>query len=612
MSKWSLNILVVQSDPVQARRVHQLLLDLGHESEVLGSGNVAYERIKTGPPVDLLVTELSLPGRDGLTLVAELRKRFSMKQAAAVVITSSPGLVPQAQRLVHSLGIEAVLLTRSPAVETLAALKKALEGKGRDTKLVPHSPDLLHKAAPAVAASPRRVASIHLAMDLPQDEALERMVQEVAECFGMTGALLSLLPDYHSVLALHWRSKDLKLPPMAPADWDFMAPRSDAGVLKPLMVADARNSFTLKSQPIIKAGALGSFASLPLATSEGKPVGFLSVFDLKARSLNTEEHDLLAALAKRAGREIAANAMLHDMRNELAAQWQLAMDRESLMGMLRGVLEALHLGVLLQDPQGKTLLANSRLADLMGQDPAWLKRLDDQGFYEAFLALLDVPEGYAAAAPSPGRAPLSLERVLETKRPRRQVLRWTALPIHTEEGDLQLQLWEEITAEVDLQAQRAGLVTLDPLTELLNRRGAEEELQRETARAKRNKRPYSLLRIYVHELKAINQKHGYADGDLMLQAVGVCLRKSLRLPDRPCRWSGSHFFVILPETPHGDGLLVAARIRDAVAALDLGFAIAVSIGVSNSAAHHSASACLAVAEVKLEVARKQGPGTVVG
>jgi hypothetical protein len=163
------------------------------------------------------------------------------------------------------------------------------------------------------------------------------------------------------------------------------------------------------------------------------------------------------------------------------------------------VLQSLHLGVLLHDSEGKVVFANARLAEMWGMDEKTLAKLSPGRFHERISGLFARPEGYLAGLPDLDAGPFEAEQMLEPQRPRRQVLRWTALPIRTDDGLLQLQLWEEITAEVDLQAQRAGLVAMDALTELLNRRGAEEELLRETARAKRNKRPYTLLRIYMHD-----------------------------------------------------------------------------------------------------------------
>jgi len=614
MNDKPITILVVQAGETQSRRLHDMLSDLGKQSEILADGDAAFERIQSGKPIDLLITELSLQGRDGLTLVAELRKRWPKRQAAAMVVTAFPALLPQAERAAPSLGIDSVLLTRSPAVDTVGALKRALHSVERaaTVALAPPSKEAFSKAAPLQTVGlSRRVASIHISVELAQEEALEKLVTSAAEAFAMTGVLVRLEGAGAGSAALCWRGPTA-VPAAASPEWSPFSPLLEA---KPrtLLVSDARGSAPHRALGLVKLGLVGAFASVPLLGSDDRPLGWMCILDQKARPIGfgTEERELLEALAKRLGRELAANAMLNAMRQDIAAQWQMAMDREAHHSMLRSLLEALHLGVLLQGRDGKPVFANTRLSELTGIEAGALKAMDAGAFHQAFKELVNSPEQYWAGLPPLGEEPFSLNRVVETRLPRRQVLRWTAHPISAEEGPLQLNLWQDITAEVDLQAQRAGLVTLDLLTELLNRRGAEEELLREAARSKRTRRPYTLLRIFVHGLVEANRDHGHAVGDMALQAVGTCLRKYLRLPDRPARWRGREFMAILPETKEADGRIVAARVRDAVAGLDLGFPLAVCTGVSDSVAHPDPEKCLEAATTNMESARSQGPGFIL-
>lgn len=604
------NILIVQADMIQARRIHDLLFDLGHESEMLTDGNAAFSRIRLGSQLHLLVTELSLNNRDGLGLVTELRKRWTKKQAGAVVVTAFPGLMAQAQRTAPSMGIDAVLNTKASAMEILAALKKSLQDK--EGKLAPGlaPPEAAVKATAAgVSNLAKAVAVIQLDVDLPLNKALDKLAFEATKAFEMTGVLLRLRPDFFEAAAFDWTGL-LGIPAANTTAWDFLEPRSDQGVSKSLLVGDTRASFTLKSQELVRAGYVGAFASVPLADG-GKLLGFLCLIDEKVHPFSYEERDLLEGLAKRLSREIAMNVMVNQMRENIAAQWQISTDREAHMALLGNVLEALHLGVLIQDQAGKTVFANSRLAEITGQDVPALTRMDAKAFHQAFKKLVDRPEDYEAVVKSLGSAPFKLDRVLETKLPRRQILHWTAMPVEGAEAPLQLHLWEDITSDVDLQAQRAGLASQDPLTELLNRRGAEEELSREAERSRRNKRPYALLRLFLQGLDEVNRSEGFTSGDMALQAMGVCLRKCLRLPDRAARWKGREFMVILPETPDKQAHLVAGRIRDAVAKLDLGYPLSVCGGVACSEAFESAAQCLASADARMEAARAQGPGVIL-
>lgn len=67
-------ILVVEDSPDQAALVVALLEGAGHEARLAGGGEAALERIRKVRP-DLMITDLVMPGMDGLTLVGEVRKR---------------------------------------------------------------------------------------------------------------------------------------------------------------------------------------------------------------------------------------------------------------------------------------------------------------------------------------------------------------------------------------------------------------------------------------------------------------------------------------------------------------------------------------------------------
>lgn len=606
MNQKSLNLLVV-GDQVQSRRVHDLLFDLGHNCQIVTNGDEAFELVRGGPALHLLVTELSLPGRDGLSLVTELRKRWTKKQAAAVVITAFPGLAANAERLASTLGIEAVLLSKASALEISSTLEKALKGKDDKVALAPMSPDAFNRA-PSLQTSnlSRHVAAVHAAihfdLKLPREKALEKLVADAAEIFEMTGALVRLGPEFQDAAALYLRRLP-GAPSPADAAWDFVAPLSAGGLSKLLAVSDTRASVTLKSQDLVKSGFVGAFASAPIVGEDGKSFGFLCLFDSGARLLSFEERDSLEALGKRLGREIGANAIIDEMRQNMAEQGQLAARQKFAVALLRNVLQALHLGVLLHGGDGKSLFTNKRLAEITGWDLDRLRGMDARAFHRDFKDLLEEPNAYEACAENLTRHSASVDLVVETRHPRRQVLRWTALPVEGPEGAFHMNLWEDITSEVDLQAQRAGAVTQDALTELLNRSGGEKELAREVKRSRRFKRHYTLMRIRLNGLAELNRSQGFTTADAVLQAAGVCLRRCLRLPDRAASWGGGDFMVLLPETNLAEGGIVAERIRAEFAKLGAGFSPGVSVGLACSDEFDGSAQCLAAADARMEAMR---------
>ena len=108
--------------------------------------------------------------------------------------------------------------------------------------------------------------------------------------------------------------------------------------------------------------------------------------------------------------------------------------------------------------------------------------------------------------------------------------------------------------------------TLDALTGLWNRRGFSERLENEVARHRRYGAPLTLLMIDLDGFKAINDGHGHAAGDSVLQAVGAVMRECVRETDIPARYGGDEFGLILPGVGKTAGYAVAEKLREAVAA----------------------------------------------
>jgi diguanylate cyclase (GGDEF)-like protein len=103
--------------------------------------------------------------------------------------------------------------------------------------------------------------------------------------------------------------------------------------------------------------------------------------------------------------------------------------------------------------------------------------------------------------------------------------------------------------------------TIDPLTGCHNRRGFDEILQMEVARAKRYGRPLSLVLLDIDHFKRINDDFGHEVGDHALQRIGRAVRHTFRNTDSACRYGGEEFALIFPETPKDEGARLAERLR---------------------------------------------------
>ncbi|MDX9973930.1 MAG: GGDEF domain-containing protein [FCB group bacterium] len=106
----------------------------------------------------------------------------------------------------------------------------------------------------------------------------------------------------------------------------------------------------------------------------------------------------------------------------------------------------------------------------------------------------------------------------------------------------------------------------DPLTGLLNRRGAGEIIDRELHRAKRTKRPFVICMADIDHFKKINDTHGHDAGDAVLVNVAQALMKQVRQEDLCARWGGEEFLILLTETELLPALAAGERLRLAVEA----------------------------------------------
>jgi diguanylate cyclase (GGDEF)-like protein len=110
------------------------------------------------------------------------------------------------------------------------------------------------------------------------------------------------------------------------------------------------------------------------------------------------------------------------------------------------------------------------------------------------------------------------------------------------------------------------MVLTDPLTGCVNRRGFDQELARELARATRANTEFSLLALDIDFFKNVNDTRGHMAGDSVLREIGALLKQSRRAGDVVARTGGEEFSIILPDTAPAGAHLVATRLCDAVRA----------------------------------------------
>ena len=129
----------------------------------------------------------------------------------------------------------------------------------------------------------------------------------------------------------------------------------------------------------------------------------------------------------------------------------------------------------------------------------------------------------------------------------------------------------------------------DELTRLLNRRGYQQRLEHELARARRYGAPLSIVLGDLDAFKNLNDVFGHRHGDEALRDFADICRRHLRNPvDFVSRVGGEEFAIVLPDTPESGAILAAERIRRAVSdtlRTPDGTPVTASFGVATFPAH---------------------------
>lgn len=121
--------------------------------------------------------------------------------------------------------------------------------------------------------------------------------------------------------------------------------------------------------------------------------------------------------------------------------------------------------------------------------------------------------------------------------------------------------------------------TIDPLTELTNRRALDEILQKWTSKEK----VFSAIMLDIDHFKNVNDTYGHAIGDTVLKYLAEHMKEATREQDICCRFGGEEFIILLPETTVQDAYMIAECLRHTLETTDspCGHPITFSAGIAS-------------------------------
>lgn len=140
-------------------------------------------------------------------------------------------------------------------------------------------------------------------------------------------------------------------------------------------------------------------------------------------------------------------------------------------------------------------------------------------------------------------------------------------------SELELRIADLLVTQAELALQNAELharmseaAVRDQLTGLLNRRFFDEAVETAYAAAERAGSELSLIVLDLDRFSEVNNQHGHAVGDAVLKRVARAMLGAVRTSDIVARYGGEEFVVIAPASSRENAVVLAERIRAAVAA----------------------------------------------
>lgn len=177
-------------------------------------------------------------------------------------------------------------------------------------------------------------------------------------------------------------------------------------------------------------------------------------------------------------------------------------------------------------------------------------------------------------------------------------------------------LVEERTRELEAKSEELRKQAIrDHLTGLFNRRYANDYLQKEIARSKRQQRPFSIAMLDIDHFKQINDQYLHDTGDRVLQHIAQLLESNTRESDLVARYGGEEFLLYFPDTELSGACTHCEALRKIVAQEDWtnirpGIRTTVSIGVTQGTSAQELADLLRCADTSLYEAKHEGRNRV--
>lgn len=196
---------------------------------------------------------------------------------------------------------------------------------------------------------------------------------------------------------------------------------------------------------------------------------------------------------------------------------------------------------------------------------------------------------------------------------------WLAVSVKAIEYNNEMALYmafQNITQRKERENSLKFQAERDPLTLAWNRRHFEKVIPEKIKETLKKSQNFSLLMLDADKFKNVNDQYGHKIGDRVLIELVACCQNDLREDDIVCRFGGEEFVVYLDNTNSKSAQIVAERLRQSIANLEVmgdngeKIHFTVSIGVVSSENTASLEVLLRQVDDAMYLAKNSGRNCV--
>lgn len=427
-------VLVADAAPDLERQVREQLAGSTLKVRAASDGLAAHTILADYGPPALLVTNLSLPKRDGFALVRGLRRVDPQRVVPAAIVSSIPKFLDDAEKM-HAELSPITILSKPLPPNTIPRLLHERETTAlpRPQAKTSRPPEMTRPRSEMPAASDaarvRRIEESGIVDDGEPEPELQAMIGRVAEEFGVPIALVSLvLGERQWFKSYHGIRGRLLLERGTPRDWSFCQHVVEGRA--PLVVPDAREHPLFAMNPLVRDGSVTGYAGVPISTSSGDVLGTLCIIDQRPLDIGAADLERLTKAARR----IAGELEVASLRKRSPSTGLEAEQAKAAFPYLEATLQALDVGVILFNANRTVVLANPAIRTLFGVAPHAIFGKTRDETTGALATSFAFPEEDLQRLQVSTTGPWLLDERIILSRPDARVVRWLGRPVLLPDG----------------------------------------------------------------------------------------------------------------------------------------------------------------------------------